>query len=154
MLSKRSPIDIAVVINTVIFFLLSLIHFYWAFGGRLWYDDVLPTNSRGTQKLNPSTTAGLIVALGLLFFALITIGNGGLFNRYIKMVYFRYGALLISSIFLLRAIGDFRFIGFFKIVKHTRFGANDTQFFSPLCLFISLLSLLIFLRRHNDRKHP
>jgi hypothetical protein len=150
MLSKRSVLVVSVIINTVIFILLSLIHFYWAFGGRLWYADVLPTNSRGSERLNPGTIAGLFVAFALLFFALITTGNRGLFNRYIKMTYFRYGALLIAVIFFLRAIGDFRFIGFFKTVKHTRFAINDTQFFSPLCLFISLLSLLIFVRRQNS----
>ena len=150
MLSKRSVLVVPVIINTVIFILLSLIHFYWAFGGRLWYTDVLPINSQGSERLNPGTIAGLIVALALLSFAFITIGSIGLFSRYIKMIYFRYGALLIAVIFFLRAVGDFRFIGFFKTVKHTRFALNDTQFFSPLCLFISLLSLLIFVRRQNS----
>ena len=135
---------ITVVINTVIFILLSILHFYWAFGGNLWYNDVLPTSSNGLQKLNPSTTASLIIAFGLLILALITAGNQGLFDRYIKRTYFRYGTLIIAIIFLLRAIGDFKFIGFFKIVNWTRFGINDTLIFSPLCLFIALLSILIF----------
>jgi hypothetical protein len=146
---KQSILIIPVIINTVIFILLSILHFYWAFGGKLWYDDVLPTSSNGLHKMNPSTTAGLIIAFGLLFLALITVGNQGLLDRYIKKTYFRYGTLTIAIIFLLRAIGDFRFIGFFKTVKWTRFGINDTQIFSPLCLFISLLSLLIFIFNRN-----
>ncbi len=146
---KPSILIIPVIINTVIFILLSILHFYWAFGGKLWYDDVLPTNSKGLNRMNPGTTATLIVAFGLLFLALITAGNQGLFNRYFKRKYFRYGALTIAIIFLLRAIGDFKFIGFFKIVKWTRFGINDTQIFSPMCLFISLLSVLIFIFKRN-----
>ncbi len=141
---------IPVIINTVIFLLLSMLHFYWAFGGKLWYDDVLPTSSNELNKLNPSTTAGLIIAFGLLCLALITVGNQGLFDRYIKRKYFRYGTLIIAIIFFLRAIGDFRFIGFFKTVKWTRFGINDTQIFSPLCLFITLLSVLIFISNKNE----
>ena len=140
---------IPVVINTVIFILLSSIHFYWAFGGKLWYDDVLPTSSNGLHKLTPSMAASLMIALGLLFLALITLGNQGLFDKYISRKYFRYGILIITMLFLLRAIGDFRFIGFFKTVKRTRFGINDTQIFSPLCLFISVVSLLIFVTNRN-----
>lgn len=142
---KKIVLNIAVIINSVIFISLSVLHFYWAVGGRSWYNDVLPTNSTGSQQLNPSTTATLIISFGLLLFALITITNHRMLIRYNQKTFFRYGTLAIGIIFLIRAIGDFKFIGFFKIVKHTRFGINDTQIFSPLCLFISCLSIIIFL---------
>ncbi len=89
--------------------------------------------------------AGLIIAFGLLFMALIAIGNSGLFDKYIQENYFRYGTLIIAIIFLLRAIGDFRFFGGFKKVTRTRFAINDTKNFSPLCLFITLISIMIFI---------
>lgn len=143
--NKLRVLIIPVIINTVILTVLSTVHFYWAFGGKRLYEDVLPTSSNGLHKLNPSMTAGVVIAVGLLFLALMTAGNLGLFNKYIRKVYFRYGTLLIAIIFLVRAIGDFKFIGFFKRVKGTRFGINDTQFFSPLCLVIAILSLLIFI---------
>jgi hypothetical protein len=144
MLSKRSALTILVVINTVIFSLLSLLHFYWAFGGKLWLDNVLPTSSNGLHKFNPGMMATLVVASGLLFLALITVGNKGLFDKYINRKYFGYGALIIAVIFFSRAIGDFKFIGLFKTIRSTRFAINDTQFFSPLCLFIAVFSVLIF----------
>lgn len=89
--------------------------------------------------------AALIIALGLLLLALITIGNKGLFGKYSKDKYFRYGTLVIAVIFFLRAVGDYKFIGFFKTINSTRFAINDTEIFSPLCLFIALLSLIIFM---------
>jgi len=49
--------------------------------------------------------------------ALVMVVNLGFFDGYIKRKYFRYGALTIVILFLSRAIGDFRFIGFFKTVK-------------------------------------
>ena len=150
---KRSTLIGAVGVNTVLFTLLSILHFYWAFGGRFWYHDVLPTSSNGLNRLNPGKAAGLIVATGLLLLAAITLGNGGLFSRYIKTKNFRFGALIIAVIFSLRAMGDFKFIGFFKTVRRTRFGVNDTQFFSPLCLFIALLSLVIFILNSKDRQY-
>lgn len=148
---KQRILIIAVITNTSIFILLSILHFYWAVGGKLWYNDVLPTSSNGLHRMNPGITATLIIAFGLLVLALITAGNKGLFDRYIKRTYLGMAALVIAIIFLLRAIGDFKFIGFFKTVKGTRFGINDTEIFSPLCLFISLLSILIFL--FNRNKH-
>lgn len=141
---RRTILSIAVITNTAVFILLSMVHFYWAFGGRLWYDEVLPTSTNGLHRLNPTTTAAIIIAFGLLFFAFLTAGNHAFFHRYSKQKYFRYAALFIALVFLFRAIGDFKFIGFFKTVKGTRFGINDTEIFSPLCLFVSLLSLLIF----------
>ncbi|MEO5647582.1 MAG: DUF3995 domain-containing protein, partial [Chitinophagaceae bacterium] len=107
---NRRVLIIPVTINTAIFIFLSILHFYWAFGGKLWYDDVLPTNSKGLNRMNPSSTAGLIVAFGLLFFALVTIGSHGVFDKYFKRKYFHYSMLAIAVIFFLRAIGDFRFI--------------------------------------------
>ncbi len=134
-----------VVINTVIFLLLSLFHTYWAFGGGLWIDSVLPTNSSGTKMLNPSIPATFIVAFGLMFLAFVTAGNQGFSDKYVKKNYFRYGSLIIAVIFLLRAIGDFKYVGFFKTITATQFAINDTQIFSPLCLLIALASFSIFI---------
>lgn len=149
---NRSKLIIPIIINSVIFTLLSILHFYWALGGKLWYNSVLPTSSNGMHKLNPSITAGLIVAFGLLFLGIITLGNIGLFDRFIERKYFRYGTLIIALIFFLRAIGDFKFIGFFKTVKLTTFGINDTRIFSPLCLVLAIISLVIFLLCENVKK--
>jgi len=146
---KHNILIVPVIINVIIFLLLSILHFYWVLGGKLWYEDVLPTNSKGTNRLNPGTAATLIIAIGLLLLAFITAGNQGLFDKYVNRKYFRYGALAIALVFLLRAIGDFRFIGFFKTVSKTRFGINDTLIFSPLCLFIALLSLFLFMFNRN-----
>jgi hypothetical protein len=43
----------------------------------------------------------------------------------------------------LRAIGDFNYVGFFKKIKHTKFGKNDTKYFSPLCLTIGVLTIIL-----------
>ncbi|MGL4630839.1 MAG: DUF3995 domain-containing protein [Leadbetterella sp.] len=144
--NKNYRKTIPIAINATIFLILSIIHFYWTFGGKIGYDDVLPTNSKGYNQLNPSLISSLIVSFGLIVLALVTIGNQGLFDTYLKRKYFRFGAISIFFIFLLRAIGDFKFVGFFKKVNQTRFGLNDTYIFSPLCLFIAFISLIIFVQ--------
>jgi hypothetical protein len=143
MMAKRI-LNLSVISNSSIFILLSILHFYWAFGGRIWYEDVLPTSSNGLNRLNPSATAAVIVAFGLLFLTLITVSNLGLFDRYIKRKYFRYAALIIAIIFFVRAIGDFKFVGLFKTINETRFAINDTQIFVPICLLIGVISVMIF----------
>jgi len=42
-------------------------------------------------------------------------------------------------VFALRAIGDFRHVGFFKRVRGCRFARLDTLAYSPLCTALALL---------------
>ena len=51
-------------------------------------------------------------------------------------------ARIVTGLFFLRAIGEFRYVGFFKRVRDTAFAKADTRFYSPLCVFIAVLSLL------------
>lgn len=50
---------------------------------------------------------------------------------------------LIAIIFLLRAMGDFNYVGFFKKVRETDFAINDSKYYSPLCLGLGLLGIAI-----------
>jgi hypothetical protein len=51
----------------------------------------------------------------------------------------RVSAWLIAAAFALRAIGDFRYVGFFKRIRGSRFARLDTFAYSPLCAFLALL---------------
>jgi hypothetical protein len=46
-----------------------------------------------------------------------------------------------GSVFVLRAIGEFRLVGFFKSVRGTPFAHWDTWLYSPLSLLIGLGAL-------------
>lgn len=50
----------------------------------------------------------------------------------------QYAVAVLAIVFLLRSIGDFRWMGFFKSVRGTRFAVRDTWVYSPLCLLIGL----------------
>ena len=58
-----------------------------------------------------------------------------------------YGLWIIASVFILRAIGEFNYVGFLKKIKHTKFGQNDTKLYSPLCLTIGILIIIIALNK-------
>jgi len=51
-------------------------------------------------------------------------------------------ALLIAMmiVFAARAVGDFKYMGFFKSVKGTKFALWDTRMYSPLNVVLSVLA--------------
>ncbi|MFC3197595.1 DUF3995 domain-containing protein [Parapedobacter deserti] len=127
-----------------IFLLLSSVHFYWALGGKWGGDAVLPIkNDDSTKALTPTVLPTLIVAVGLLSIGLLVLAISGLISFDIPRWLKDYGLRVIAGIFFLRAVGDFNYIGFFKKVKQTKFGRNDTTYFSPLCLTIGLLTTIL-----------
>ncbi|MEM7298065.1 MAG: DUF3995 domain-containing protein [Bacteroidota bacterium] len=125
------------------FLSLSLLHFAWALGVKWGFESVLPTDLEGNRVLNPKMKDSLIVGIGL-----------GLFSVFYYLDYaaitiiphpFLENAIywLIPTIFLFRSIGDFKYVGFFKKIKTTRFGKSDTRYFAPLCLTIAVLGYFL-----------
>lgn len=125
-----------------IFLFLSALHFYWAFGGEWGLDGTVPTNTEGKKILRTSVLSCIVVGTGLMVFALyyfIPI----LEISILEPLYFL--SWLIPAIFLIRSIGDFKYVGFFKKIKSTRFSQLDTKYFSPLCLLLAILGFSIIL---------
>jgi hypothetical protein len=142
--------SILITINTIIFLLIAAIHIYWAFGGKWGANAVIPTQNDGQLSFKPDMIATLVVATGLLLMALVTVSNSIYFNfnHWIDKKYIFYGNWAVTAIFFLRAIGDFRYIGFTKRIKDSAFAINDTKFYSPLCLVIACISFAIVIFTH------
>ena len=49
--------------------------------------------------------------------------------------------LAMAAVFAIRAIGEFRYCGFFKKITNSEFAYWDTRIYSPLCLAMSALAL-------------
>lgn len=132
----------------LIFLCISSIHFYWAAGGKWGSDAVLPTKADNNIKvLNPGIVSTLIVAFGLLGFSFFILIVTKLVTFSLPQWLTTYGLWIIAGIFILRAIGDFNYVGFFKKIKHTKFGESDTKYFSPLCLVIGVLTIILALTK-------
>ncbi|AWW00928.1 DUF3995 domain-containing protein [Arcticibacterium luteifluviistationis] len=127
------------IIEAGILMTLSGIHFSWVFGGKFGFDVAIPTNPKGEKVLNPKAMDSFIVASGLLIFALYFLIRQGLIAINLPASIDKYGGWVISTIFLFRAIGDFKYVGFFHKVRGTRFSNMDLKLFSPLCLLLSLI---------------
>lgn len=128
-----------------IFLFLSSIHFYWAFGGKWGSGAVIPTKDDSIPAMNPGIIATLIVAFGLLAFGLLPLIITKTISFTLPMWLEKSGLWIIAGIFMLRAIGDFNYVGFFKKRKNTAFEKNDTKYYSPLCLVIGILAISLIL---------
>jgi Protein of unknown function (DUF3995) len=124
-----------------IFLAIAVIHFYWAFGGRKWANLALPTANGSEPLFKPRLLETLAVAIGFLGFVYIVLCEANILNHSGLLV--KYGSWAIPVIFIVRAIGEFRYVGLFKKIKYTDFGQMDTKYYSPLCLVVGVLALII-----------
>ena len=126
-----------------IFSVLALVHFYWATGGQWAFDSALPVDEQGIRILNPGVMDSVVVGFALFLFGLFYLLSGDWFSVHIPNKIQRIGLWSIPIIFTLRAIGDFKYVGFFKQIKTTEFARLDTFIYSPLCLSISVAGFII-----------
>ena len=131
---------------SIVFFALGMLHFNWAFGGTFGFSESLPTNENGKRMLNPKKFDCAFVGIGLISFGIFYMLKSGLIEYDLNNWIMKYGGWIIPIIFLLRATGEFKYVGFFKTVKNTDFGKLDTKLFSPLCLVIGILGLIVHLK--------
>ena len=98
-----------------------LLHFYWAARGVGANSAAIPQVD-GKPAFKPTKAATAAVGLVLLATSAIVL---------LQVQPLIAGA---AAVLVLRAIGDFRLVGFFKRVRGSRFARLDTLLYSPLCL--------------------
>jgi hypothetical protein len=130
------------ILLSIILIALGLLHFYWALGGELGFSKSLPTKETGERVLNPKKMDSVLVGMGLTAFGIFYVFQTGLIASNLPGWITNYAGWIIPIIFLLRAMGEFNYVGFFKKVKTTEFGKLDTKYFSPFCLVIGILGIL------------
>lgn len=103
-----------------ILFVLSGMHLYWVFGGQKGAKAAIP--STGTDLLfKPSKIGTSIVAILLALAAWFVLELGRVVPIQFFHFFYFYGAGLLSCLFILRSIGDFKWVGFFKRKKRNGF---------------------------------
>lgn len=140
-------INLFIFINSTIFLLLAVLHFYWASGGQwgiqgaipdIWMDTFLDQKNRIVTAI-----ATVIVALGLVIFSIVMSSNYFDLSICIDEHRIDLATRIIGGIFILRAIGDFRFVGIFKNDSKSKFATNDSKYYVPLCLYLGVSIFLI-----------
>ncbi|MGE0470541.1 MAG: DUF3995 domain-containing protein [Nitrospira sp.] len=125
-----------------VFACLSLVHVYWLVGGRVGQLAAIPEND-GKPIFEPSALATLVVAIGLALCAVVIAATAGILTATLPQTVLAWLTRALAVILLLRAIGDFRLVGFFKRIRHTRFARLDTAVYSPLCLALAIGTAIV-----------
>jgi len=125
---------VSIVVASILSF-TALLHFYWAFGGLYGIYSAGPKLEGKKEFIPPKfvifIVACLIAALAVLAILLqvSTLPFKGMLS---------YIGYLVSLVFIIRSIGDFKYVGFFKKMYNSDFAKKDTLYFSPLCLMLGL----------------
>lgn len=112
-------------------------------GGRWASKGVFPVLDDHAPSQMPGIIPCIIVALALLAMGILVLSKGGNFNLQLPSWIDNYGLWCVSAIFIARAIGEFKYVGFFRKVRHTKFAKNDQRLYSPLCLAIGIMLAIL-----------
>src|ERR1700759_5334524 len=119
------------------FVVLSLWHVRMAFWPSSGESGAMPSVS-GKSLFVPSAAATLAVAAVLFGFACLVAARAGLVRVGVAPRTLSWLCYLLAAGLLARAVGEFRYVGFFKRVGDSRFARLDTLVYSPLCLVLAI----------------
>jgi hypothetical protein len=126
----------------VIFVLIGLLHVYWAIGPHVGESAVVPSVD-GKPLFQPFRLATIAVALALFGAAGVVAIRSAIFPVPALAFLALIGCWGLVAVFSLRAIGDFRYLGFFKRVTGTRFARADTFVYSPVCAVLAAMAATV-----------
>jgi hypothetical protein len=119
-----------------VFIVLALWHFYMACVGPTGEGAAVPS-VEGKPLFVPTPMSTVGVGIVLMLFAVLVAATSGMLPIGLPtglLVWLSYGlALGLVG----RAVGEFRYVGFFKSVRGSRFSRMDTLVYSPLCLLLA-----------------
>ena len=125
----------------LVFGALAALHVYWAMGGRRGADGAVPEHD-GKPLFRPGPAVTLAVAGLLALAAVLVLEQVGLLPGFGAHVS-REATSAVAVAMLVRAVGDFKYIGFFKRRRGTRFARLDTWLYSPLALVLGVGTALL-----------
>ncbi|HDR7648571.1 DUF3995 domain-containing protein [Bacillus mycoides] len=133
-----------IVVAVGLLWFISFLHIYWAFGGRWGSAAVIPVKE-GEHKpaFTPRIWGTLFVAILILLASVIIVVQVGYLQGFEANSLSKIGSIVCALVFIVRAIGDFKFVGFFKKIKHSQFARYDTWFYNPLCLFFGFVYIML-----------
>jgi hypothetical protein len=124
-------------IVTVVFMALALWHFRMALSPAGSMSGAVPSES-GKPLFVPSAKATLAIGVVLVVFAVLVAATSGLINVGLPVRVLSWSSYALALGLLARTVGEFKYVGFFKRVRGSRFARLDTLVYSPLCLLLAV----------------
>jgi hypothetical protein len=128
--------------TATVFAFLALMHFYWAVGGGSGLNSAIP-EINGMPVFKPAKAATAAVGLVLAATAAIVLMHAGELPSPVPTWLLEGAVVGASAVLIMRAIGDFRLVGFFKRNRDSPFARMDTLLYSPLCLVLGAALALL-----------
>ena len=119
----------------VAFMALALWHFYKALGP---HSEGAVPSVNGRPLFVPSRGATVAVGIVLVLFAGLVAATAGLMAVGLPRALLSWLSYGLALGLLLRAVGEFRYVGLLKRVRGTKFAVLDTYVYSPLCLLLAV----------------
>jgi hypothetical protein len=116
---------------------IALWHFYMAFAPAQGSSSAVPSVD-GKPLFVPSRGATIAVGIVLVGFALLVAATAGLISVPVRRNVLVWLSFALALGLAARALGEFKYVGFFKRVRRSRFASADTWFYSPLCLLLAV----------------
>lgn len=116
------------------FIIIAVLHIFWALGFKFDIRNMVPVVN-GEPVFTPGPIGTFIVAIVLFGFAGVSLALG--FPNKVPANYLSFikiAGIAIGIILLVRAIGDFKYAGFFKRIKGSNFAKYDYWLYSPFSL--------------------
>jgi hypothetical protein len=143
-MSSAVAVSVAV---SLIFIVLGLWHFYMAFTGVSGKSGAVPS-ADGKPLFMPSTKSTVAVGIVLILFAVLVAATSGMLLLGVPTRVLTWLSYALAVGLFARAVGEFKYVGFFKTVRDSRFATMDTLLYSPLCLLLAAGVAVVAL--HND----
>jgi Protein of unknown function (DUF3995) len=120
-----------------VFVALALWHFFMVLAPSQGASGAVPS-VEGKPLFVPSTKATVAVGIVLLSFAVLVAATAGVVALPIPRFVVVWLCYALALGLLARAIGEFKYVGFFKRIRGSRFAKLDTMVYSPLCLLLAI----------------
>ena len=130
------------------FVALALWHFYMALIPGSGTAGALPS-ADGKPLFVPTRKATFAVGAVLLLFSALVAATAGMIPVGLPRGALSWLSYALAAGLMARAVGEFKYVGFFKRVHGTKFARLDTLLYSPLCLLLGVGVALVAL--HNTR---
>jgi hypothetical protein len=132
-----------ILFNTSALLAITGIHFFWLIGGKIGLKYAFPHNSKHRKKIYRPKTIVLFIITGVLaLMTFLCLAQTDSFNNILNPEIIIWGNRVTGIIFLFRAIGNFKYLGFTKTFKDTEFAQLDTYIYCPVSLAISLCAFI------------
>ena len=130
-------------LSIILLISIGLLHVYWAIGGELLGDYVLPEYKYNLKpqffNKKPGPLMCLLVASAFFILTFLEI----IYHSHIVNTNFISILLMLACfVFTARIIGEFNCLGIFKREKDTLFAKMDNRIYIPICVYL-LISLII-----------